>query len=88
MSQVLMPIVRKAEDRGHVQIDWLNSYHTFSFGNYHDPAHMGFRSLRVINDDIVNPASGFGTTDIGIWKLSPMFYLVPSNIKIVWELAR
>jgi quercetin 2,3-dioxygenase len=61
MSQVLMPIVRKAEDRGHVQIDWLNSYHTFSFGNYHDPAHMGFRSLRVINDDIVNPASGFGT---------------------------
>ena len=56
-----MPIVRKAEDRGHVQIDWLNSYHTFSFGNYHDSNHMGFRSLRVINDDIVNPSGGFPT---------------------------
>ena len=56
-----MPIVRKASDRGHVQIDWLNSYHTFSFGSYQDPNQMGFRSLRVINDDIVNPAGGFAT---------------------------
>jgi quercetin 2,3-dioxygenase len=61
MNQTLMPIVRKAQERGHVQIDWLNSYHTFSFGNYHDPNWMGFRTLRVINDDIVAPASGFGT---------------------------
>ncbi len=61
MSQTVMPIVRKASDRGHVQIDWLNSHHTFSFGSYHDPAHMGFRSLRVINDDIVSPSGGFAT---------------------------
>jgi quercetin 2,3-dioxygenase len=61
MNQTVMPIVRKASDRGHVQIDWLNSYHTFSFGSYHDPAQMGFRSLRVINDDIVSPAGGFAT---------------------------
>ncbi len=61
MNQTTMPIVRKAIDRGHVQIDWLNSYHTFSFGNYHDPNWMGFRTLRVINDDVIAPASGFGT---------------------------
>lgn len=61
MSQSTMPIVRKAAERGHVNIDWLNSYHTFSFGNYQDPNWMGFRTLRVINDDIVAPASGFGT---------------------------
>ena len=56
-----MPIVRNAEDRGRVQIDWLKSYHTFSFGSYHDPNHMGFRSLRVINDDVVSPSGGFAT---------------------------
>jgi quercetin 2,3-dioxygenase len=61
MSQTVMPIVRKADDRGHVRIDWLNSYHTFSFGNYHDPNWMGFRSLRVINDDTVIPGGGFAT---------------------------
>ena len=61
MNQILMPIVRKAEDRGRVQIDWLQSYHTFSFGSYHDPDQMGFRSLRVINDDVVSPSGGFAT---------------------------
>ncbi len=61
MNQAVMPIVRNAEDRGRVQIDWLQSYHTFSFGSYHDPNHMGFRSLRVINDDVVSPSGGFAT---------------------------
>ncbi len=61
MNQAVMPIVRKAEDRGRVQIDWLQSYHTFSFGSYHDPNQMGFRSLRVINDDVVSPSGGFAT---------------------------
>jgi quercetin 2,3-dioxygenase len=56
-----MIAVRKAEDRGRSRISWLDSYHTFSFSDYHDPEHMGFRSLRVINDDTVAPAGGFGT---------------------------
>ena len=53
--------IRKGADRGVTQIGWLDSRHTFSFGDYYDPAHHNFRTLRVINDDRVAPDGGFGT---------------------------
>lgn len=67
--------LRKAQDRGFSDLGWLQSGHSFSFGDYYDPAHRGFGPLRVINDDIVAPGKGFGmhphdNMEIITWVLS------------------
>jgi redox-sensitive bicupin YhaK (pirin superfamily) len=70
-----MITIRPALERGHFDFGWLDTFHSFSFGDYHDPDHMGFRALRVINEDRVQPGQGFGThghrdMEIFTWILS------------------
>lgn len=63
--------IRRADDRGAVNLGWLMSQHTFSFGQYYDRTHMGFGSLRVINEDRVAPVKASIRTVITTWRSSP-----------------
>jgi redox-sensitive bicupin YhaK (pirin superfamily) len=60
IKNIAMITIRKSSERGHSQIGWLDSFHTFSFSNYYDAEYMGFGNLRVINQDTVQPDNGFG----------------------------
>lgn len=71
--------IRKANERGTARFSWLDSKHTFSFGHYYDPNHMGFSALRVINDDIVTPSAGFDTH--GHRDMEIISYVLEGNIE-------
>ena len=64
------PLLRPAAERFHSQLDWLDSWHSFSFSSHYDPAWMGFGPLRVINDDVIAAGKGLACTRTGTWRSS------------------
>lgn len=80
-----MDYLRRSEDRGKANFGWLDSKHSFSFGHYYDPKHMGVSALRVINDDTVAPGAGFDTH--GHQNMEIISYILEERLRIRTALA-
>ncbi len=80
--------IRRSEERGGGNHGWLKTHHTFSFDQFYDPRWMGFRSLRVINEDWVAAGMAFLRTRTGTWKLSLTCWRGRSSIRTAWERVR